>query len=175
MVASAPESVPERKKNLEVAPLFVENSDVKRLLKSLIDSFKSVKKISRSDGSLDTSLMLSSDTISSDVQACFEAVSLGEHDEVSMEVCSSHLKINFLPDQSEDRESAIGEVCDNVREIIKQCTPLKVGSVAMCLRCDECSELHPVEKGKEYFKMYCRKSRKSSRISSCWFNEGQSR
>ena len=114
-------------------------------------------------------------------------VSIGaEVDEVSIKVNSSHLVVNFFPDLSKDRDVPVGAVCSIVREIleksiIKSSKDLhydeKRVRPKMCLRCDSCKEFHEVKKGKNYYKMTCKKAQKTvtNHIplqGRCWFNEG---
>ena len=117
-------------------------------------------------------------------QVSFEVCSSGERDEISLKVHVSHLEINFYPENSEERETSIAEVCSSVRTMLEVSIDKSLRDLhyskskiepMMCLRCDDCSELHPVQKGKK-FKIHCRSSRTARCIPSqgqYWYIEGQ--
>ena len=138
-----------------------------------------------SDEEPNTSFTLLQDKIFKD-QVSFEVHSTGVHDEMSLKVCPSHLEVNFFPEASQDRDTSIEEVCSNIRDIVgrsisKSLTNLhyreEIVKPVMCLRCEHCSELHPVEMGKQHRTIYCKTTKTTTRISAqgrCWFNEGES-
>ena len=116
-------------------------------------------------------------------QVSFEVLSIGMRDEISLRMTPSYLEVNFFPDLSEDRDTPIKEVCNNIRQIIEDSIVKSLKNLhynrdtlepMMCFRCDGCSQ---VIKGKEYYKMYCEEACETSRIppcGRCWYNEGQS-
>ena len=104
-------------------------------------------------------------------QVSFEVISTGVRDEISLRMSPSHLEINFFPDLSEDRDTPIKEACDSIRQIIEESLILSLKTLhynrdilepVMCFRCDGCSELHQVTKGKKYYKVYCKEAHKTS-------------
>ena len=119
-------------------------------------------------------------------QVSFEVLSTGVRDEISLRMTPSHLELNFFPDLSEDRDTPVKEVCNNVRQIIEDSLVKSLKNLhynrdtlepVMCFRCNQCSQLHQVIKGKKYYKIYCEEAHKTSRIpphGRCWYNEGQS-
>ena len=136
-----------------------------------------------SDG---TSFTLSEDRIFKDCVS-FEVCSTGVHDEMSLKIHPSRLELNFFPDLSEDRDTPIEQACSRVREIVVSSISKSLENLhyseekvkpEVCLKCQHCQELHAVEKGKEHYKMHCKKTRETNRIpveARCWFNEGKLR
>ena len=130
------------------------------------------------------SFTLSEDRIFKDCVS-FEVHSTGVHDKMSLKIHPSRLELNFFPDLSEDRDTPIEQACSRVREIVESSISKSFENLhyseekvkpEVCLKCQHCQELHAVEKGKEHYKMHCKKARKTSRISveaRCWFNEGK--
>ena len=118
-------------------------------------------------------------------QVFFLVHSTGVQDEISMKVHSSHVEINFFPESLEDRETSLNAVCQGVREVIEESIEKSLKDLhysreklepSMCFRCDSCSELHPVFKGKKFHKIRCSETRQASRLppqGRCWFNEGR--
>ena len=119
-------------------------------------------------------------------QVSFELHSHSDQDELSLRVLPSHIEINYFPSLDEERALSVGVVCSNVRQVIETSilsslkdlhySRFKVEPV-MCLRCENCCELHPVKKG-DPRKMYCKKARRNARIPSqgrWWFNEGNTK
>ena len=137
-----------------------------------------------SDEEPDTAFTLLQDKIFKD-QVSFEVHSPGVHDEMSLKAYPSHLEVNFFPELSPDRDTPIKKVCNNIREVLgaslhKSLLNLhykkEVVKPIMCLPCEHCAESHPVEKGIQHYKVYCKANRKTSRIPAkgrCWFNEGE--
>ena len=127
-----------------------------------------------------TTFTLRQDKIFKD-QVFFTVHSPGVRDTISVKVYSSHLEIKFFPGSLEDRDLSVGAVCQNVREataesINKSLVDLHYSreklEPSMCLRCDSCSELHPVFKGKTFHKIHCDQTGQTSRLppqGSCWF------
>lgn len=117
-------------------------------------------------------------------QVSFEVCSMGVHDEMSLKAFPSHFEVLFFPELSQNRDTSVNKVCNEVREIIcasiaKSLAGLRYNETnlqpAMCFKCDICSELHPVERG-VYYKIHCKRARKTSPIplrGRCWYNEGQ--
>ena len=119
-------------------------------------------------------------------QVSFEVHSSSEQDELSLKVFSSHIEINVFPgeDQDQERELSISEVCNNIRQVLETSILKSLEDLhynrhnvkpVMCFRCNHCSELHEVKRGKIH-KVYCNKTHKNTRLplqGRCWFNEGQ--
>ena len=136
-----------------------------------------------SDG---TSFTLSEDRIFKDCVS-FDVHSTGVHDKMSLKIHPSRLELNFFPDLSEDRDTPIEQACCRVREIVESSISKALENLhyskekvkpEVCLKCQDCQELHAVEKGKEHYKMHCKKAHKTNRISveaRCWFDEGKLR
>ena len=133
------------------------------------------------DDSHTTSFTLIEEKIFKD-QVSFEVHSHSDQDELSLRVLPSHIEITYFPSLDEERVLSVGEVCSNVRQgietsILRSLEDLhynkcKVEPI-MCLRCENCSELHQVKKG-DPCKMYCKKAHTNDRIPSqgrCWYNE----
>ncbi len=132
--------------------------------------------------------MLNEERIFKD-QVSFEVHSPGMHDEISLKYHFSHFEVRFFPEQvlpaSEQRESSVNQVCNSIREAIKTSIVSSLQDLhyneanvepVMCMRCDACSDLHPVEKGK-VCRIHCRKGGVKTvyRIppnGRCWYNEG---
>ena len=128
--------------------------------------------------------MLNKDKIVKD-QVTFNIRYYADEDELSLKAFPSHLEVMFFPSQGEDRDESIGEVCSEVRKLIETsiCRSFEdlhynkqqVAPV-VCFRCEHCSELHQVKKGKGHCKMFCKKKHKNSRLplqARCWYNEGE--
>lgn len=115
----------------------------------------------------------------------FEVRSYSDHDELSLTFLYSHIEIKFFPMHGEDRDMSVSEVCSNIRQVIKTSILRSLDGLhynehkvkpMMCFRCDQCSQLHEVSKGKDFHKIYCQKNRKNSRIpinGRCWYDEGE--
>ena len=131
-----------------------------------------------------TAFTLLQDKIFKD-QVSFEVHSHADQDEISLKISPSTVEINFFPSCCEDRDQLIGETCNSVREIIEASVLRSLEDLhynkhsvqpVMCLRCEHCSELHQVKKGRRCHKVYCSKSHTNARIPSqgrCWYNENQ--
>ena len=131
-----------------------------------------------------TSFSLMKDKIFRD-QVSFEVHSCADEDEMSVKVFPSHLEIRFYPSSCDDRDVSIKQVCNTVREMIKTslfrsldclCYSKEKVRPVMCFKCESCHELHPVKKGKNYHKIYCKKHHKTSHIpplGRCWYGEGK--
>lgn len=117
-------------------------------------------------------------------QVSFAVHSLGVRDEMSLKAYSSHLEVKFFPEHSEDRDTTVATVCSNIRKILELSIKSSLEDLhyinsnvkpMMCFRCDICSELHQVEKGKQY-KFYCKQSSTTRCIpekGKCWYCEGK--
>ncbi len=177
-----PESV-ENELETDILPLFVKfrcDHCPKGLYSVMITHFMRPHEGDNSN----TSFILLQDKIFKD-QVSFEVHSSSpcKLDKISLKFYSSHLEIYFFPDQSHD-DSSLNTVCTNIRRIIysfisKSLKDLhyKIDKVdpVMCLRCEDCSELHSIKKDGEYNLLCCGKARKTSRIpvlGRWWFNEG---
>ena len=135
------------------------------------------------DSSRTTSFTLIEEKIFKD-QVSFEVHSQSDQDELSLRVLPSHIEITYFPSLDEERMLSVGEVCSNVRQVIETSILRSLEDLhynkrkvmpMMCLRCENCSELHQVKKG-DPCKMYCKKAHRNARIPSqgrCWFNEGK--
>ncbi len=176
-----PESVVELE--MDILPLFVKfrcEHCPKGLYSVMITHFM---RSDEGDNS-NISFMLLQDKIFKD-QVSFEVHSSSpcKLDKISLKFYSSHLEIYFFPEQSHD-DSSLNTVCTNIRRIIlrfisKSLKDLhyKIDKVdpVMCLRCEDCSELHSIKKDGEYNLLCCGKARKTSRIpvlGRWWYNEG---
>ena len=135
------------------------------------------------DSSRMTSFTLIEEKISKD-QVSFEVHSHSDQDELSLRVLPSHIEITYFPSLDEERVLSVGEVCSDVRQVIETSILRSLEDLhynkrkvmpMMCLRCENCSELHQVKKG-DPCKMYCRNVHQNSRIplkGRCWYSEGQ--
>ena len=135
------------------------------------------------DSSHTTSFTLIEEKIFKD-QVSFEVNSHSDQDELSLRVLPSHIEITYFPSLDEERVLSVGEVCSNVRQVIETSILRSLKDLhyneckvkpMMCLRCENCSELHQVKKG-DPRKMYCGNVHQNSRIplkGRCWYNEGQ--
>ena len=118
-------------------------------------------------------------------QVSFKVCCYADEDELCLRMLPTHLEVKFFPSLCEDRDQCIGEVCNYIRQVIK--TPIlrslhdlhynkdKVLPIT-CFRCDHCSDLHQVKKGKNHCKMYCEQVRTNARLPNqarCWYNEGE--
>ncbi len=137
----------------------------------------------RSD-SITTTFTLVQEKLSKD-QVSFQVHSTGVVDEISMKFHPAYINIKYYPDLSPDRDTPKKVACNNIRQLIRSSilravenlhyNPAYVEPVE-CLHCRGCGNLHPVTKGASHYKMYCQKTRRSSRIPSqgrFWYNEGQ--
>ena len=118
-------------------------------------------------------------------QVSFEVHSYEDEDEVCLKMFPSHLEVCFFPSHCEYRDMRIGEVCSQVCQVIEVCILKSLRDLhyskdkikpMLCFRCEHCSELHQVKKGKKHWKMYCMTFRMTSRIplqGRCWYNEGE--
>ena len=140
--------------------------------------------VPREESDSHTSFTLIQDKIFKD-QISFEVHSTGVCDEMSLKAYPSHLEVLFFPEISEDRDTSIEEVCSNVRRVLETSISRslvnlhyneKIVKPVMCLRCDHCSEPHPVGKGKQLYKIHCKKHRRTGCVPSggmCWFSESE--
>ena len=155
----------------------------KGLFGVLVTHLMTPEPVVEADSSHTTFFTLIEEKIFKD-QVSFEVHSHSDQDELSLRVLPSHIEITYFPSLDEERVLSVGEVCSNVRQVIETSilrsledlhyNKCKVKPV-MCLRCENCSELHQVKKG-DPCKMYCKKAHRNARISSqgrCWFNEGK--
>ena len=135
------------------------------------------------DSSHTTSFTLIEEKIFKD-QVSFEVHSHSDQDELSLRVLPSRIEITYFPSLDEERVLSVGDVCSNVCQVIETSILRSLEDLhynkrkvmpMMCLRCENCSELHQVKKG-DPCKMYCRNVHQNSRIplkGRCWYNEGQ--
>ena len=117
-------------------------------------------------------------------QVSFRVRSCSTEDEMSLKFLLSHIEITFFRSLSEDRDLPIGEVCSNVREVIETSIHRSLEDLhynkrkvepMMSLRCEDCSKLHQILKGKGCHKFYCEVSRSNCRLplrARYWYNEG---
>ena len=134
----------------------------------------------------DTTFILIHDKIFKD-QVSFEVHSSYDQDEMSLKVYSTHLEVKFFSYLSDDlRNTPLKEVCNNVRQILEKSifrslkdlhySKEKLEPMA-CFRCEHCTQMHPVKTGGKFCVVFCKATRKGSRIplnGRCWYNEGQS-
>ena len=131
------------------------------------------------------SFTLNEDRIFKD-QVTFDICYYADEDELSLKVFPSHLEVKFFPSQGEGRDQSIGEVCSKVRQLIEKSIYKSLEDLhynkrqvkpMVCFRCEHCSELHQVKKGKGHCKIHCRKVHENSRLplqARYWYNEGES-
>ena len=118
-------------------------------------------------------------------QVTFAVCYYADEDELSLKVYPSHLEVKFFPSQDEDRDQSVGEVCSKARQLIETSIYISLEDLhynkhqvkpMVCFRCEHCSELHQVRKGKGHCKIHCKKSHKYSRLplqARYWYNEGE--
>ena len=118
-------------------------------------------------------------------QVSFEVRSHADEDELCLKILPSQLEMEFFPSLNDDRDLSIGEVCNNVRRVVETSIFRSLNDLhynkdkvlpIMCLRCERCSELHPVNKGRDYHKVTCKKFHTTSCIPAqgkYWYNEGK--
>ena len=106
-----------------------------------------------------------------------------QKDQMSISVNSLHLEIKFFP-YSGYRKVPIQEICNAIREILEKLIVKSLRDLhyneervkpIMCLRCENCDELHQVERA-EKCTITCEKTHTIYPIPSqgrCWYNEGQ--
>lgn len=115
----------------------------------------------------------------------FKVHSLGVEDEVSLKLFSTRFEIKVFPDMRRRNDSSISDVCSNIRKVIyiyilKSMEAFRynehIVEPMMCLKCNDCSELHQVKKGEKECKMYCGKTGKQNPVplqGKCWFSKGK--
>ena len=118
-------------------------------------------------------------------QVTFDICYYADEDELSLKVFPSHLEVKFFPSQGEGRDLSTGEVCNKVRQLIETSIYKSLEDLhynkrqikpMVCFRCEHCSELHQVKKGKDHCKIFCKIARKISRLplqARYWYNEGE--
>ena len=119
-------------------------------------------------------------------QVTFDVTCNGFHDEMSINVYSSHIKVNFVPYSPEDREDFPTKVvCCNVRQIVEDSIGRSLNDLhysnnkvksEMCFKCDHCSELHPVSKSGKFHMLFCSTTKSRNRLppqGRCWYGEGE--
>ena len=142
-----------------------------------------VNHIMTTDGA--TSFTLIQDKIFKD-QVSFKVHSPGVQDEMALRLHPSYLEIKFFPEHSEDRRTSKTEVCSNVRQIVETSirqslqdlhySESRVAPVT-CFRCENCSELHKVDKDPPFITTFCNKNRTTKPIpdqGKWWYREGKS-
>ena len=117
-------------------------------------------------------------------QVSFGVCCCTDEDEVCLKMLPTHLEVKFFPSLSEDRDQSVGKVCSSVCQVIETSILRSLDdlhynkdkvSPVMCFKCEHCSELHQVKKGKKYCKVYCKQNHKNSRLpkqARWWYNEG---
>ena len=139
--------------------------------------------------SITTTFNLMQDKIFKD-QVSFEVVSPGAQDEMTLKLYPSHLEIKFFPEDvdPEYRDTTIAEVCNSVRQIVETSISRSLHDLhydesrvkaTLCFSCDHenCSDLHPIEKRKKGFTIFCDKFRKRKCIPAegkYWYGVGKS-
>ena len=118
-------------------------------------------------------------------QVSFKVCCYADEDELCLKMLPTHLEVKFFPSLCEDRDQSIGEVCNYIRQVIETSILRSLHDLhynkdkvlpITCFRCDRCSDLHPVKKGKNHCKMYCEQVRTNARLPNqarCWYNEGE--
>ncbi len=137
------------------------------------------------DGS-DISFTLRDDKISKD-QVSFYVESSDRQDEISLKLQPLHLEINFYPEKSEDRDTPIAAICNEVRKRILRSILSSLENLhynranvepVTCIKCANCSQLHQVKEGKKSNTIYCEKVRKTVSVppqAGYWWNCGGKR
>lgn len=133
----------------------------------------------------DTTFSLIQDKIFRD-QVTFDVTCNGFHDEMSIKVYSSHLKVYFVPYSLKNREDFPTKVvCCNVRQIVEDSINRSLSDLhynnsrvkpEICFKCDDCPELHTVSKVGKFHMLFCRCTKQSSRLpprGRCWYGEGE--
>ena len=130
------------------------------------------------------SFALNQDKIFKD-QVSFDVCRYADEEELCLKMLPTHLEVKFSPSQSDDRDSSISETCSDIRQVIDTSIYRSLDDLhynkqkvkpVMCFRCEHCSELHQVKKGKEYYKVFCKVTDKNTRIPKqgrFWYNEGE--
>ena len=118
-------------------------------------------------------------------QVSFYVRCSADEDELCLKMLPSHLEVKFFPSQSDDRDLSIGEVCSSIRQTIETSIHKSLEDLhynkqnvkpMMCIRCEHCSDLHLVKKGKGHHKVFCKATHRNTRIAKqgrFWYNEGE--
>ena len=118
-------------------------------------------------------------------QVSFNVCCYADEDELCLKMLPSHLEVKFFPSQSDSRDLSLGEVCSSIRQVIETSIHKSLEDLhydkqnvkpMMCFRCELCSELHRVKKGKDHCKVFCKATHRNSRIAEqgrVWYNEGE--
>ena len=136
-----------------------------------------------------TTFTLMQDKIFKD-QVSFEVVSPGAQDEMTLKLYPSHLEIKFFPEDPKYRDTTIAEVCNSVRQIVETSISRSLHDLhynessvkaTLCFSCDHenCSDLHPIEKRKKGFTIFCDKAKFDKRKcipaeGKYWYDVGKS-
>ena len=136
-----------------------------------------------------TTLTLMQDKIFKD-QVFFKVVSPGTRDEITLKLYPSHLEIKFFPKDPEYRDTTVAEVCNSIRQIVETSISRSLHDLhynesrvkaTMCFSCDRenCSDLHPIEKKKKGFTIFCDKAKFDKRKcipaeGKYWYDVGKS-
>ena len=123
---------------------------------------------------------------------CFEVHNSPDFklDVISLKAHFSHIEIKFRPEKNNPElgmSRDLKELCNDLRIKLKKLVMFSLSDLnydkdkvepVVCFKCEneDCKELHKVEKGRDYFIMHCRKTRKPFRIpkcARCWYNEGK--
>ena len=130
------------------------------------------------------SFSLNEDMIFKD-QVSLKVRCYADEDELRLKILPSYLEVKFYPYLCERRDQSIGRMCSSIRQVIETSILRSLHDLhynkdkvlpIMCFRCNHCSELHEVKKGKDHCKMSCDKIHTNSRLPNqarCWYNEGK--
>ena len=171
----------------DVLPLAIRfkcNHCPKGLFSVLVTHLMTPETDSDTDSSITTTFTLKEDKIYKD-QVSFDVLSPGVQDEVSLKAHVSHLEMKFYPDLNTNRFSSVELVCSNICQILEAAIHSSLKDLhysesnvkpSFCLRCENCSELHPVKKETGKCQIYCAKVHKTLPIplhGKCWYSNGK--
>ena len=133
-----------------------------------------------------TTFTLMQDKIFKD-QISFKVVSPGAQDIMTLKLYPSHLEIKFFPEDvdPEYRDTTVAEVCNSVRQIVETSISRSLHDLhynesrvkaTLCFSCDHenCSDLHPIEKRKKGFTIFCDKRKCIPAAGKYWYGVGKS-
>ena len=118
-------------------------------------------------------------------QVSFYVRCSADEDEMCLKMLPSHLEVKFFPSQSDGRDMPIGEICSSIRQTIETSIHKAIEDLhynkqnvkpMMCIRCEHCSDVHLVKKGKGHHKVFCKATHRNTRIAEqgrVWYNEGE--
>ena len=114
----------------------------------------------------------------------FKVHSMGLQDEISLRLFPTYLQVSFFPSKGL-RVSPKEVVCNNVCQILQESVSRSLKDLhynedkvkpAMCIKCNNCSKLHPVSEGTDCYFLYCSTTNESILLSDqerCWYDKGK--